>query len=218
MLSFFLEEFAKAERGIGRERELEADRAGASVATARAMGTALLKIGALGPIWPTVQEGVVEALSQGSPQRNISEFYVQTALSLAKSEVLDEVADQATTHPTDTHPPTIQRINALELDFQDIKARVLTQDALAPASQLLDAGEVLEESLTAVVQRILGEQGVQPASLEPAADEEEPAERRAMGLCLNCEEKIPAESETCPNCNVSFGTGSDWKIKQIPGS
>jgi Zn-dependent protease with chaperone function len=44
VLGYFLEAFAVAERRLGRERELVADQAGASVTSERVMATALVKV------------------------------------------------------------------------------------------------------------------------------------------------------------------------------
>jgi len=214
MLAFFVDEFAKAERTIGRERELEADRAGASVSSPHAMATSLLKVGAFAPIWAKIQSEVVEALNQGTAHRNISEFFAETALSSAKLELVDEVANQSTSHPTDTHPPTIERVTALGLRLQDLRAGALQMDPDSSSSQLVENPSGLEETLTEVVHRILVQHGVEPVQAEQV-EEDESVSRRNVGLCPNCEEKIPIDSAACPNCNVPFGQGSEWQIKPI---
>ncbi len=64
VLSFFMEQFAQAERGIGRQRELEADKAGAEASSPHALATSLLKVGAFAPIWDSIRSAMIEALSQ----------------------------------------------------------------------------------------------------------------------------------------------------------
>lgn len=219
MLAFFVEEFAKAERTIGRERELEADKAGASVASPHAIATSLLKLGAFAPLWSRVQTEVVEALNQGKAHTNISEFFAATAASSAKLELIDEVANQATSHPTDTHPPTIQRVTALGLSLQDIRTSALQIDPCSSSAQLLENVTKLEENLTEVIHRIIVEHGiVQRQDEDGQTDDGESSGRENVGLCPNCEEKIPIDSLACPNCKASFGQGSEWKIGKLPNN
>lgn len=50
-LSFCLNEFATAERAVGRDRELLADQAGAQATDARSLSTALVKVSLYGLQW-----------------------------------------------------------------------------------------------------------------------------------------------------------------------
>lgn len=159
MLSLFLEEFAKAERTIGRERELEADKAGASVASPRAIATSLLKIGAFSALWSSIRSAIIEALNQGKAYTNVSTFYAEVAASSAKPELVDEVAQQATSHPTDTHPPTGQRVEALGLSVSALRNEALQIDPNSSSALLLDKVTELEEFLTDIEHRVLLELG-----------------------------------------------------------
>ena len=159
MLSLFLEEFAKAERTIGRERELAADKAGASVASPRAIATSLLKIGAFAQLWSSIRSAMIEALGQGKAYTNVSTFYAEVASSSAKPELVDEVAQQATSHPTDTHPPTGQRIEALGLIVTALRNEALQIDSISSSALLLDKVTELEEFLTEIEHRVLLELG-----------------------------------------------------------
>jgi len=93
ILSFFMEQFAQAERAIGRHRELEADKAGASVSSGRALATSLLKIGAFSPLWGSIRAAMVEALNQGKAYTNVSALYAEVAASSGKPELLDSLPD-----------------------------------------------------------------------------------------------------------------------------
>ena len=86
ILSFFMEQFAQAERTIGRDRELEADKAGASVSSGRALATSLLKIGAFAPLWGSIRTAMIEALNQGKSYANVSTLYAEVAASSGKPE------------------------------------------------------------------------------------------------------------------------------------
>lgn len=159
ILSFFMEQFAKAERTIGRNRELEADKAGASVASGQALATSLLKIGVCTPLWSSIRTAIVAALNQGKTYTNVSTLYAEVAASSVKPELLEEVAATATTHPTDTHPPTVARIQALGLSVAELKQNALNIDADTSSANLLTHLTALEEELTYVEHRFLLELG-----------------------------------------------------------
>ncbi len=159
ILSFFMEQFAQAERTIGRSRELEADKAGASVASGRALATSLLKIGAFAPLWSSIRSAIVEALNQGKAYTNVSALYAEVAASSGKPELLDEVAATATTHPTDTHPPTGARIQAMGLSVADLKQDALIINENDSSANLLANLTAIEEELTDVEHRFLLELG-----------------------------------------------------------
>lgn len=219
MLSMFLEEFAKAERTIGRRRELEADKAGASVASARAIATSLLKIGAFAPLWSSVRSAMIEALGQGKAYTNASSFYAEVAVSSARPELVDEVARQATTHPTDTHPPTGERVEALGLSVSDLRNEALQIDQNSSSTLLLERLAELEEFLTDVEYRVLIESGYAKLPEVSAQGSGEQASKGAGGerlvLCPVCNATIPADSPECPRCNALFGPGIDGKIGRI---
>lgn len=159
ILSFFMEQFAKAERTLGRNRELEADKAGASVASGRALATSLLKIGAFAPLWGSIRTAIVEALNQGKAYTNVSALYADVAASSGKPELLEEVAATATTHPTDTHPPTAARIQAMGLSVAELKQDALTINADTSSANLLTHLTEIEEELTDLEHRFLLEIG-----------------------------------------------------------
>lgn len=215
ILSLFLEEFAKAEREIGRERELEADKAGASVASARAVATSLLKIGAFAMLWSSIRSAMIEALNQGKAYTNVSTFYAEVAASSAKPELVDQVAKQATVHPTDTHPPTGQRIEALGLTVSDLRNEALQVDASSSSALLLDKVTEMEEFLTEVEHRVLIELGhaTLPDPVTQTATQHDISE--PLGLCPNCDRVIPLASQECSHCKARFGEGSSWKIEPM---
>jgi Zn-dependent protease with chaperone function len=159
ILSFFMEQFARAERTIGRNRELEADKAGASVASGRSLATALLKIGAFAPLWGPIRTAMVEALNQGRAYTNVSALYAELASSSGKPELLDQIATSATVHPTDTHPPTSARIQALGLSVDALRQDALTIDADASSINLLTNSTKFEEELTDIEHKFLLELG-----------------------------------------------------------
>src|SRR5262249_7293524 len=108
VLSFVHFEFASIERSIGRTRELDADRAGASVTDSTALVTALFKVSEFSGRWPELWQDDADALSKGGPPKDLSEAFVTASKSVYaemdfaanREKLLNSVAS----HPTDTHP------------------------------------------------------------------------------------------------------------------
>ncbi|HEX2890935.1 M48 family metallopeptidase [Vineibacter terrae] len=150
LLGFFLERFAIAERGIGRQRELEADRAGASVAGEEPLASALIKVSTCAAGWQFVRSAMADALDHGKTLTNASRFlrlHVAEVLQAAdKSQLLSEIATSRLDHPTDTHPPLAERLKALGIDVAD-GSRWLVLGEQTAIDILMDA-ERIEEGLT----------------------------------------------------------------------
>lgn len=148
ILSFFLNEFAQAERKIGRQRELEADKAGASAASARDLATALLKIGAFIPAWDVAHESIIEAINKEKPIRNVSTVISEVAETSANPNLLDDISDFKISHPIDTHPTTFERLKALDIELSEIKEQALTIVPESSAINLVNKPEHLEEEIS----------------------------------------------------------------------
>jgi len=178
VLSFFMDQFARAERTLGRDRELEADKAGASVSSARDLGVALLKVGAFAPLWDEAMSGLVYALQQGQSYPNFSSRFAEHAKACAKPELLADVLEYKAVHPTDTHPVTGVRIEALGLSAEELHDEALTVDPQQSAVRLLSDAVKLEEALTAIQRKALVDAGV-TERLRPVAktESETPPER-----------------------------------------
>lgn len=156
ILSLFFDRFAVAESTIGRDRELEADKCGASVSSPMAIATSLLKLSAYAHLWPAIQAQLFEARNEGErPFRNASTEFAQRAAFSPRPNVMDQLADQGIPHPTDSHPPTLQRIQSLGLSFEVVKQQSLVVDPAATSAKLVAGIEVLEESLTALEAEML---------------------------------------------------------------
>lgn len=65
----------------------------------------------------------------------------------------------AMVHPTDTHPPTGARIQALGLTVEEIREESLNIDLGASSANLLANPTEIEEELTEIEQRMLLEIG-----------------------------------------------------------
>lgn len=145
VLSFFIEKFMIAEREISREREFAADRLGAAAASGDDLARALIKTGVVAPIWTAIQQKMVEAIEQGKVFINVSSLFCEAS---AHTSFEDSALDFEMTHPTDTHPPTAQRIEHVGANVSTVKlsAKILTDGGAA--AELLDDLETIETSLT----------------------------------------------------------------------
>jgi hypothetical protein len=102
---------------------------------------------------------MINALNQGKAYTNVSMFFAEVAVSTAKPELVDEVAENATVHPIDTHPRTRIRVEALGISVASLRDDALSIDPNSSSALLLDNVSELEEYLTDLEHRILLELG-----------------------------------------------------------
>lgn len=162
LLTFFMMQFAKAERSIGRDRELEADKAGASVASSSALATSLIKVAAFAPAWSYVRSAMVEALQEQKVYQNTSSMFHDIAVKNTRPEIFETIGSSVATHPTDTHPSTEARLTSLGHTMADFLI-----DDLRPSEILIDTSvslirdlNALEEELTDFDHKALVSMGV----------------------------------------------------------
>ena len=157
-LSVCLMEFASAERTIGRERELEADKAGAEAADGQALARALVKVSLYGTQWNVLTKANIDALAEGRMFTNLAETYAalctQATDGVDWSAVQEALGTSVQPHPVDTHPPLAQRLQNLGTTLADIP----TQQLLAPenpARTLVPEFAPIEEELSTLEARWL---------------------------------------------------------------
>lgn len=148
-LSEFMEQFALVERAIGRDREFEADRAGASVATPADLAAALVKVHAYADCWDDVQEHAIDALRAGTPPANVSVAFADAVKSASTPEVLTRLPEDALPHPTDTHPPLQARLDSLAVPLASVRDASLDVPPAHAATTVFDDLEARERSLSA---------------------------------------------------------------------
>jgi hypothetical protein len=128
---FVMDRFHLAVRHWSRVREFAADAAGAAVTSPAASARALLRYGAVGP-------RIAETLdaAAGAPEAAPSDL-VAAVLDRAVARGLADSAvhlEDGQAHPTDTHPPTRERIAALGLT---IDADLLSAAGTPPPAHAL---------------------------------------------------------------------------------
>ncbi|MGE7417050.1 M48 family metalloprotease [Methylobacterium tarhaniae] len=128
---FVMERFHLAVRHWSRVREFAADAAGAGVTSPEAAARALLRSGALAPRIAEILAAAAEAPDAAPPD------LVAAVLDRAVACGLDDPAlhlDAEQAHPTDTHPPTRERVSALG---QALGPDLMSAAGLAPPPHAL---------------------------------------------------------------------------------
>lgn len=187
ILSVLIEIFARQERTIGRVRELEADKAGASVSEPRALISALLKLGLADMVWDEIQEHLMGSLDARNPAANLrsqlnrlgnagtkAAHVTRTYLARDGAMTLAKVlAEKRTAHPIDTHPTLIERARALNITLNDA-ARQAVKPILVPEKLLEEIsraearlGSPFEESWMAFG-RFVQTNGIEISNQNPA--------------------------------------------------
>ena len=128
--TFVMDEFHHAVRHWSRRREFAADAAGAGLTSPEAAARALLRSAALHPRIVETLDAAAEAPDAAPPD------LVAAVLARAVAQGLDDPAAPLAEehHPTDTHPPTRQRVAALDLP---LGPELMAAAAAAPSSGAL---------------------------------------------------------------------------------
>lgn len=142
ILEFILSEFSITERTIGRGREFEADKVGASITGGLALITALLKVSEYAGIWNELRGFNVQKLADGVVYNNLAGIYCEASdnkyRELYFEETVQNLLDSQMSHLTDTHPTLNERMSAL-----NIRKDALKKDLLKPAK--VDLNEYFSE-------------------------------------------------------------------------
>lgn len=158
VFSYFLESFSVAESRISRERELGADKEGATATDERTIASALVKVQAFSGFWGSLQHVTMETLRQGRMFVNLSKAYINLILAHANPDVLKGLEETHLSHPTDSHPPLKIRLKSLGVSMKHVVTDALNVNPMSPAIKLLRNPERLEEEISSRYQVILARQ------------------------------------------------------------
>lgn len=183
---FFLEQFDFAVSHWSRIRELEADKAGASVSSPAAVASSLLRISAVSEV---ISETLGE-LYEGSLKTDDLLPVVMARLRERGVPEAGQFLNEATSHPSDTHPQTRTR-KALSQDLSDdllaAASREVQSDDYGNIADLFTDAKAISMMLTASLSGMVAEYTTQRTeALETmlhesdAADEVIITERRKM--------------------------------------
>ncbi len=164
VLSYIIDVFHTNVSSISREREFEADKAASEVADPQALASSLLKIGLYAGAWNDLEGKAVERMREGKFTRNLSLLFSSVVKYDVNEEsipkIIDSIAQQTISHPTDSHPPTATRIAELGLSIDDIEQSLL----IMPDNTCVDLFQNpmdIEEELTTLQQQYFVALGVQ---------------------------------------------------------
>jgi len=165
ILGFVLDTFSRASGKISREREMRADQFGAEAGSPEALSDALLKVSVLSAIWQAEFDEMIGRVQRGRFSRNLSRNFVDRTRYDIDHDKISGLAvlgmEAEVPHPTDTHPVTADRIEALGLKTETfanvdrLKASIMPDKTLIARS---DSIENIEERLTDVYQQIIAHQ------------------------------------------------------------
>lgn len=155
VLGYFIEAFAVAEAELGRERELAADEAGASVTSPTIVATGLVKSHAFGHLFDEVCSSVVETVAQGQSMENISLVYTGLVAERAPVTWFEGIVEEHLSHPTDSHPSLAARLGALSIPLESVVPGALVVTPAEPASSFLPDGEAREREISRAYQESL---------------------------------------------------------------
>jgi Zn-dependent protease with chaperone function len=147
-VGFFFQSFMLAEKEVSRDRERNADQLGARVGGPAALGSALVKLHAYGPLWKEIYFGLRERGGKLEQERNASALLRQQALS-APSGDLHQAGARQLPHPTDSHPTLAARLEYLQLKLPEVAGAAAIPTAEASGWSLVQGAESLEEQQTA---------------------------------------------------------------------
>lgn len=163
LLSYMIDVFHKNVSAISRDREFEADRAGAEAASGSALATSLLKLSLYAQSWNRIQEDIVARLRQGKVTRNMSLLFSNIVKYDVDQQKLPDavrsIGGDSISHPTDSHPPTSTRIEQLGFEIDNIETDSLMLPAES-AVEIIDGYRELEERLTVLQQQYYSALGV----------------------------------------------------------
>ncbi len=176
--------FAVVERRIGRSRERRADEAGAKVSSPHDIAYSLLKSTLLGSVWSGQMETFIERGRLGRFSRNLVRNFAESVrLDVDRQRLapmLQYAMGESVHHPTDSHPPTEDRISAFGLSLAEVCSEDVLLErffATRKVTDGLDNMTALEEDLTALQYHIYSE-------LWPKGDEGERSVEEIFGYLL----------------------------------
>ena len=194
---FVMERFHLAVRHWSRAREFAADAAGARATSVEASARALLRSGAVAPRIAETLEAAAEAPGRAPPD------LVAAALEHARAHGLDDPTahgQEQQAHPTDTHPPTAERVAALG---RAIDADLLAAAGAAPpphalgqlAAYFADPAGLCRAATADFLGAVRDHEAAVQAHLESAAAE------------VGTEERVLRASDRAPGLALTVGGG-----------
>jgi hypothetical protein len=114
-----------------------------------------LKLAAFAPLWGGVARGAISAIDDDVPPDNLCALFTGAAAATDWRQNLQQTLEIRQAHPTDSHPPLRQRIEAMNLSPESVVQENLDITPSCPAIALLEHPVDLERSLSADLKYLL---------------------------------------------------------------
>lgn len=151
-------QFTTAEKTIGRERELEADKNGASINGSLPLVTALLKFSYYARQWDGLRQYNIDKLNEGTIYSNLPALYAEIAKMQYQEMNFDneyqDLLGSHTSHPTDSHPTIKQRMASLGVSDASINKELLNPSD-TPLTEYLNNPDEVTESTSMIEHRLM---------------------------------------------------------------
>jgi Zn-dependent protease with chaperone function len=161
--------FVRAERRIGRARELAADAAAARVAGGQAVFDAVMRMTATDKLWPATVQRTIDDIEAGRPLGNASRDHAERAMealaALDEDVLVGGIEGARKSRLADTHPTLAKRAQSLGVSVRS--ARVMPEASEESAFSLLQDGESVEGLLTSVLREKLIASGMARVPTDP---------------------------------------------------
>lgn len=158
LLTSMYDAFEKNVAAISREREFEADKIGVAVSSVKDLAYSLSKVVLFAPLWHNLRLDNIKRLNEGKYSDNLSLIFKDSsAYNLSKKELehkKEEILKSIISHPTDSHPPLLERLASFGFDSKDIKVEKLLVHGDS-CSDLINDIESIEEALSLQEHRLM---------------------------------------------------------------
>ncbi len=118
------------------------------ITSQKTMASALVKLHLYQHAWYFTQEKMKEALSDGKQIVNLSLFFRDACELIPQDFMKNEIGEEYTSHPTDSHPPLSVRLNAMGTKVREVCENWIKSTVDGNAITLIDQVEDLEKELS----------------------------------------------------------------------
>ena len=151
VLSAMYEAFETNIAAISRTREFEADKVGCEASSEEGLVYSLAKVVTYSKLWNQTILDNVKRLNNGKITTNLSEVFRESSTyNIGRKdidEIIKDVLPSIVQHPTDSHPPLVDRYENIGFDVNSITREKIVHQGNA-VEKLIDNAQSLEEELT----------------------------------------------------------------------
>lgn len=174
--------FSTSVSKISRDREMIADQQGILAGSKEGLAYSLTKFVIFNRNWEKIIDDSIQQLNQGKFIRNISTAFVNNSRfefsEKSIQETLNEIGQDTTPHPTDSHPPMAVRLKQADLNIKDLSLDKLNHQG--DSYKLITNIEEYEEDLTYQEHAKLVALGLVRVPEEKANEDESSQHKRFM--------------------------------------